>query len=31
MPWELNGNAGTTQDDFLGTSDAHPLTKRIQR
>jgi len=25
MPWELNGNAGTTQNDFLGTSDAHPL------
>jgi hypothetical protein len=25
MPWELNGNAGTTQDDFLGTSDAQPL------
>jgi hypothetical protein len=25
MPWELNGNAGTTPEDFLGTSDAHPL------
>jgi hypothetical protein len=28
MPWQLNGNASTTNDEFLGTTDNHPVAIR---
>jgi hypothetical protein len=28
MPWELTGNSGTTSTNFLGTTDAQPLSIR---
>src|ERR1700680_2239478 len=28
MPWELNGNSGTNNNNFLGTQDSQPLAIR---